>query len=429
MKKQQFFTARLEKIVNGGQCLATVELQDGQTKKAFIWGGLPGELVKFLVTKKRAGIYEGVVTQVLENSDKRIEPLDKQAYLSTSPWQIYDYDYELELKSELIKQAFAQQHVEIEVPKVVTDGQIFNYRNKMEFCFYWDHDTEKLSLANYRRGTKGKIAVNGSHLAMPIINQKANQIVNILNQNQVSGRDLKTLLIRANQSQQVAAQLYVKTESFKLNFDFTKLGIKSFDIIYSNPESPASIVTNKLASFGQPNLTDEIMNRQFSYATESFFQINLPVYEMALQEIKQEIGENQPIVDLYSGVGTIGLTVSDQADLVEINQFAVEEMTKNITKLGLKSQAILSPAEKAIDYIVKDKTLIVDPPRAGLHQKVIEKILKVCPQKVIYLSCNPITQARDVALLLEKYKIEKIIGYNFFPRTPHIENLLILKLK
>ncbi len=429
MKKQQFFTVRLEKVVSGGRCIADVTLADGQVKKAFIWGGLPGELVKFLVTKKRAGIYEGVVTEVLEASEHRVEPLDKETYLSTSPWQIYDYGYELELKSELIKQAFGQQQIEIDAPVMITDGRQYNYRNKMEFCLYWDHDTDRLSLANYRRGTKGKIPVVGSNLAMPIINQKAQQIVDILNQNQASGRDIKTLLIRANQAGQVAAQLYVKTEDFELDFDFSELDIKSFDIIYSSPKSPASVITERLASFGQANLDDQIMGRRFSYATEGFFQINLPVYELALQKIKQEIDENQPIIDLYSGVGTIGLTVSDQADLVEINQFAINEMTKNIAKLGLKSQAILSPAEKATDYIVKDKTLIVDPPRAGLHQKVVDKILEVKPEKVIYLSCNPITQARDLKLLLEKYKMTKIVGYNFFPRTPHIENLVILEKK
>ncbi len=130
---------------------------------------------------------------------------------------------------------------------------------------------------------------------------------------------------------------------------------------------------------------------------------------------------------IMKSVAHIGLTVSDQADLVEINQFAVNEMTKNIAKLGLKSQAILSPAEKATDYIVKNKTLIVDPPRAGLHQKVVDKILEVLPPKVIYLSCNPITQARDLKMLLAEYKITKVVGYNFFPRTPHIENLIILK--
>ncbi len=216
-------------------------------------------------------------------------------------------------------------------------------------------------------------------------------------------------------------------ESF--DFDFDGLGIKSLEIIYSNPKSPASVITKRLASFGASNLTDTILDRDFSYATESFFQINLPVYELALAEIKKHIPINQSIVDLYSGVGTIGLTVSDQVTLVEINESAVAEMTKNIAKLGLKSEAVLSPAEQAVEYIVKDKILVVDPPRAGLHHKVVTKILEVLPSKIIYLSCNPITQARDVKQLLVSYKITQVTGYNFFPHTPHIENLVILELK
>ena len=135
---------------------------------------------------------------------------------------------------------------------------------------------------------------------------------------------------------------------------------------------------------------------------------------------------------MYSGVGTIGLSVAGerQLKLVEINQSAVAEMRQNLLKLGRDiSEAILAPAEQALDYITGDCQLIVDPPRAGLHQKVIEQILKNRPQRVIYLSCNVATQARDVALLAEAYHITAVAGFNFFPKTPHIENLVILDLK
>lgn len=139
--------------------------------------------------------------------------------------------------------------------------------------------------------------------------------------------------------------------------------------------------------------------------------------------------DSTPVVDLYSGVGTIGLTIGgDNVTLVEVNEHAVREMQQNIKKLGKSgAKAVLAASENALDYISGDATIIVDPPRAGLHERVIAKLLETAPQRIIYLSCNPVTQARDVALLAEKYGIRHHQGYNFFPRTPHIEHLVVLE--
>ena len=148
--------------------------------------------------------------------------------------------------------------------------------------------------------------------------------------------------------------------------------------------------------------------------------------------MEQFIDPHKPTLDLYAGVGSIGLTIGKQdLTLVEINEGAVAEMKRNINELHRdnSAKAILAPSEKVLDFIKKDSNLIVDPPRAGMDKKVCEKILEIEPQKVIYLSCNPTTQARDAAILSEKYKIIYTRGYNFFPRTPHIENLIILEVK
>jgi hypothetical protein len=137
-----------------------------------------------------------------------------------------------------------------------------------------------------------------------------------------------------------------------------------------------------------------------------------------------------PILDLYSGVGTIGLTIGgDDVTLVEMNEHAVREMKQNIARLGKNAEAVLAASEQALDYITTDKTIIVDPPRAGLHTAVIEKLLEAKPPRIIYLSCNPVTQARDISLLAQIYGIRAHKGYNFFPRTPHIEHLVILDLR
>jgi hypothetical protein len=115
---------------------------------------------------------------------------------------------------------------------------------------------------------------------------------------------------------------------------------------------------------------------------------------------------------------------------VEINADAVREMQRNITELDrTDARAVLAPSEQALDYITGKEIVIVDPPRAGLHADVIATLLQKLPPRIIYLSCNPVTQARDVALLQQNCHIVHHRGYNFFPRTPHIEHLIILDKK
>ena len=145
--------------------------------------------------------------------------------------------------------------------------------------------------------------------------------------------------------------------------------------------------------------------------------------------MKSWINHDINVVDLYSGVGSIGLTIGgNNVTLVEINENAVREMQKNIKILGKNAKAILAPSEKALEYISKDSLIIVDPPRAGLHKDIIDKLISEKPKRIIYLSCNPVTQARDIAKLSEKDGIKAHRGYNFFPKTPHIEHLAILDL-
>jgi 23S rRNA (uracil1939-C5)-methyltransferase len=130
---------------------------------------------------------------------------------------------------------------------------------------------------------------------------------------------------------------------------------------------------------------------------------------------------------MYGGVGSIGLSISDDPVIVEIDNATVAMAKHNAEKTG--AEVIHASTEKALKYITNDRVLIVDPPRAGLHKDVVTKILEVKPKKLVYLSCNPATQARDIALLQEEYSIVAFEGYNFFPRTPHIETLAILQRK
>jgi len=431
MKQPVFKTLLLDAIVGGGQTIGT--LDDG--KKAFAWGGLPGENVTIQLTKSKSRLVEGSVTEVLKPSDERVEPRDPESYLSTSPWQIMSFAAEQHYKASLIEEAFELHNIVLPEPiTVYTDGREYEYRNKIEFSFWFDLETNNLSLAFFRRGTHGKIPVSHTSLADPHITELSQAILKALNELSIEGRALKTLLIRCNQQGETAWQLYVKNEEFPSSNLFEKINIPfvNGEVIYSNPKSPASVITKRLGKKGAAVLTDTILDIPFSYATEGFFQINIPVYEHVLHDMKQWIENDRPLIDLYSGVGTIGLTIAKQkVTLIEINEHAVNEMNNNIEALGMTNTAtaVLAASEDALEHISGGETIIVDPPRAGLHENVIKKLLETNPRRIIYLSCNPVTQARDVALLAEKYGIRAHQGYNFFPRTPHIEHLIVLDSK
>ena len=502
MRRQTFETLTLEKIVGGGQALGT--LADG--RKCFVWGGLPGETATIRVTKKKSHFVEAVVEGVISPSPDRIQPRDPDSYLSTSPWQIMPLEVEQTYKAQLINDAFTLHNVALPAAiDIYCNNVAYGYRNKVEFSWYSesvvsravcqkksglayvgpglfsdntrgidaDRDREEpsgdtLDLAFFRRGSKGKIVVDGTSLARPEINNLARAIRDLLRHKRVAARQLKTLLIRCDQSGSCVWQLYIKDRLPEIITadEAAKLPAQGGEIIYSDPRSPASRITQRLARFGNTALTDTILGVPFRYACESFFQVNIPVYEQALRDMKEwvprdcnsqhsgrqlgnhqkiirdlrevaqifsgvPLATDQPILDFYAGVGTIGLTIGGgNVTLVEINADAVREMQRNIAELDrTDAHAILAPSEQALDYITGKEIVIVDPPRAGLHTDVIATLLQKLPPRVIYLSCNPVTQARDVRLLQEKYHIVHHRGYNFFPRTPHIEHLVILDNK
>lgn len=429
MKKVQYETLYLDKIVGGGQTLG--QLDDG--RKAFVWGGLPDEKVTIRLTKKKSNFIEGVVTEVHESSPQRLAPKDPHSYLSTSPWQIMDFESEQHYKAALIEEAFELHNIVLpHAIEIKTDDVQFGYRNKVEFSFWWDNEKERIDLAFFQRGGKGKIPVQGTGLARPEINEAAQKVLQLIQSTDIEARNLKTLLIRCSQKGEVSAQLYLKDKAAANQLQVEKLeslGLQGIEIIHSDYRSPASVITERLQSVGSSVLHDDILGVPFHYATEGFFQVNIPVYETALRDMQQYILPNKPVVDMYSGVGSIGLTIGGNAPtLVEVNEYAVNEMRRNVTALGKSATIVHASSETALEHIDPQATIIVDPPRAGLHEKVVEELLEKAPQRIIYLSCNPVTQARDVMRLAEKYGVLAHTGYNFFPRTPHIEHLVVLDL-
>lgn len=428
MAKLAVVETTLDRIVGGGQAMGIHP--DG--RKLFVWGGLPGETVRVQETKRRSKLVEGRVIEVLKASDVRIAPKDHGSYLSTSPWQIMTPEAEVHYKAALLEEAFELHDIVLPNPIVMDEaGQRFSYRNKMEFSFYWDVENAQLELAFFIRGSKGKIPVQGSSLARPEINRLALEVRNLLRTKPIEARSLKTLLIRCDQAGRCVWQLYIRDEMPDLitSEEAVALPGKGGELIFSDPRSPASRITKRLARFSDVSLQDTIMNTPFSYAAESFFQVNLPMYQRVLGDMKDWL-TGRPLLDLYSGVGTIGLTIGPaDTTLIELDANAVKEMKLNIKNQALSAKAIHAASEHALDYLTSDHDVIVDPPRAGLHTDVISRLLETRPARILYLSCNPVTQARDVSLLADTYGVRHHNGYNFFPATPHIEHLVVLDRK
>lgn len=391
---------KVKKFIPGGQALAT--LKNG--KKIFLWNALPGEeVVEYRITKDKSSYSEGIATKIKSPSPFRVDPKD-DCYLSTSPWQILNYERELVEKQNLVVEIFREHQITIDQPDILTDNKDYYYRNKMEYSLYWNHETNRIELSFHARGSHRKIPVASSSIERPEIFQKAQMIINELNRKKEEARKYQSLLLRANQNGEISGGLYENRQPHPV-----------FE-----------------------NLTDTILGQKYSYSPNGFFQINLPVYELALKEIKKHINTER-VLDLYAGVGTIGLSVARDKSLtlVEIDKSAFTELAKNCAMLDNNTSrgniarekqpvAILDKSENVLNYIDPDATVILDPPRAGCDKKLIDKLNEVKPKTIIYLSCNPATQARDVKLLLNNYKIKEIKTFNFFPHTPHIENLVVL---
>lgn len=381
---------KIEKFIPGGFALGTAD----SGKKMFFWNAVPGETVtEYEITKNKSSYAEAVAISIKNPSPFRKSPKDK-CCLSTSPWQILDYKYELEQKSLLVQEIFREHGIDIDPPEIVTDGKDYGYRNKMEYALYYDHEKAKIFPAFRARGSHRKVPITESSLERPEILKKAKEIIDDLNARGEEARKYQSLLLRCNQNGEVSGGLYENKKPHPV-----------FD-----------------------NLKDKILGQEYSYSPNGFFQINLPVYELALKEIKKHVKTDE-VLDLYAGVGTIGLSVARDKNLtlVEVDKPAYKELENN-SKNQKNITTILEKSENILNYLAPEQTVILDPPRAGCDRKLIDKLLEVSPKKIIYLSCNPATQARDVKILLEKYQIEEIKTFNFFPHTPHIENLVVLSL-
>lgn len=416
---------KIEKLVFGGQGLGKFE-----GKTAFVWNALPGEEVEADLIKKRKNILEAVAINILKPSPDRVKNREGH-FLACSPWQILEFEKENYWKKEIAKETyikFAELKKNLKLD-IVSDEKQYEYRNKIEYSFTLDLENN-ISLAFFIRGKHKLDAIKNCELASREINETAKKILDWINFNKIEIRSLKSLIIRSNKKGETIAALFIKDVLTFENYPELDKDLIGFTLYFSIPQSPASVPTQVLYSIGQDFLVEEINKVKLKYSALSFFQVNVPIFELALKDIEPFLDKKREVMDFYSGSGAISLPLHKKfksAILVDNNEESINLAKENIELNKIKNcQAEFSPAERIVDLIEKNKIIIFDPPRVGLHYKVIDKVLEVQPRRIIYLSCNLSTQARDIKLLSREYKISFLKLYNFFPRTPHIEGLCVL---
>lgn len=407
-----------------------------KNRSIFVFGTMIGERVLVRPIKVSRGKAKAQVLRVLEASvDRQKEKEDH--YLSCSPWQIINYPKQLEYKVELVKKLFSNEAgLMLEGKDAIVGSKIeWQYRNKMEFSFVKKVD-EKLSLAFHVRGRRYDCyELDECVLASEKINKVAAAVMTVLNERQIALESLKNLVLRYSQAEdKCLAVLYVKTEDFAV-FDLNIDGVAGWQIIYSDPQSPATVITKILHQQGRDYLEEKIDFLKLRFRHSNFFQINPPLFGELMNFVKDNVKNGGDLIDLYAGVGTVGFFLTKQFKniiSVELDDAAVKIAQDNIALNNLENITLHSGASEKQDLngiFSLAKTLVVDPPRSGLHPKVTKAILKSNLKQFIYISCNPLTQAKDMRLLKQKYKVKKWRLFDLYPQTPHVESVLILRRK
>ncbi|MBU4431977.1 hypothetical protein KKD60_01770, partial [Patescibacteria group bacterium] len=305
-----------------------------KNRSIFVFGTMVGERVLVRPIKVSRGKAKAQVLQILDSSADRQKEKENH-YLSCSPWQIINYPKQLEYKAEMAKKLFSNEMglVPDEAVMIVGSKAEWQYRNKMEFSFV-KKETDDLSLAFHVRGRRYDCyELDECVLASEKINSVASAVVKILNERQVGIESLKNLVLRYSQAEdKCLAVLYVKDENFAI-FDLALNEVVGWQIIYSDPQSPATVITKVLHQQGRDYLEEKIDFLKLRFRHSNFFQINPPLFGELMNFVKDNIKKGGDLIDLYAGVGTIGFFLTKQFNniiSVELDDEAVKIAQENI---------------------------------------------------------------------------------------------------
>lgn len=458
-----------EKILiekSGAKGISIGKSTDG--KAIFVQNAVPGDCVDVEIFRKKKNYEEGKAIYFHSYSKDRTEP--KCVHFGVCggcKWQNISYEKQLELKQSEVFGNIEKISGIIEFEKIAICGakEQYYYRNKMEFSFSdsrWITQEEiesKQEIEN--RNALGfhipkmwsKILdITECHLQHPLQNKIRKEIKDFSEKNNITfynimeeKGELRSLMLRNNSKNEWMLMLQFfednKPNREKLLTHLQKQFTELKSILYAiNTKKNDSIYDLDIVLFdGEKFLNESIENLHFKIEAQSFFQTN---YHQAIElyNITRDFANltgNEIVYDLYTGTGTIAQFVAHQAKKVigiesvpqaisSAKEYAKVNKIKNVSFFCGDMKDIFSDEFTQING--KPEVIITDPPRDGMHKKVVEHILHLAPQRIVYVSCNSATQARDIALLKEKYTLVKVQAVDMFPQTYHVESVALLEL-
>ena len=449
----------------GAKGVSVAKAPDG--KVVFIPNVVPGDVVDVQTFKKRKAYYEGKAVKFHEYSEHRVAPIcDHFGVCGGCKWQNMNYDQQLFYKQNEVKNHL-QRIGKVELPEfepILGSEKKFFYRNKMEFSFSnsrWLTEAEIDSTEDLgNRNALGfhipkmwdKILdIQKCHLQEDPSNAIRNEVRDFANANNLAFFNprehsglLRTLMLRTAST----GEIMVLVQFFDDNQAERELVLDNLYAKFPQITSLQYVVNNKANDTlydqdiklykGRDYILEEMEGLKFSINAKSFYQTNSDqAYE--LYKITRDFAGltgNEIVYDLYTGTGTIAQFVSKKAKKVigvESVPDAIKDAKANAERNNIDNCEFFVGDMKVVfnDAFIaqhgQPDVIITDPPRDGMHKDVIEQIMKIAPEKVVYVSCNSATQARDLALMDEKYKVTRVRPVDMFPQTHHVENVVLLE--
>jgi len=361
------------------------------------------------------------------------------------------YEEELRYKENTIKTSL-KTIAGLNFDKIKVFGyDKLNYRNKMLVPFGKNGKNE-VDAGFYRKRTHDIIPCDFCRISPESFNIIKNAVVKFANKKNICAYDEKTskgilrhLYIRkAHHTDEIMAGLVINGDSLPYKEEFIKiltelnLNIKSIVLNINKKNTNVILGEKTVVIYGEKYITDIMNNNKVSISCQSFYQVNTPQAELLYNQALSYLDdENDIVFDLYSGIGTISMCLSKKAKKVygvESCEPAVEDanMNKRLNNID-NLEFICDLSENAVPKLINDgiipTTVVLDPPRSGCEKSLLDTIISAVPKKIVYISCNPATLARDLKILKEHYEITEVVGVDLFPKTHHVETIAFLQKK
>lgn len=466
--RKKHISATIENIEVTGMSSEGKGIAKIEGKVHFVKGAIPGDIVNLQTLKSKSKYAECSVGEVLTASSERVKPVcDYFGTCGGCKWQHVDYAAQLRFKQEIVYDAFeriAKMKVREILPIVGSNSQYF-YRNKMEYGFT---DRRWLTLEEISSGDEfdrnglglhvaesfaSVIDVHRCHLQADMANEIRNAVRDFARNNRLSFFDLKqqrgflrNLMIRTSAAGEILVLLSVtenKESEITALMSFLQQkfsAINSLQYVVNPKRNDTIYDLEPITFYSKNHIIEKLGKYSFKVGPKSFFQTNtaqaIKLYDIAKDFAELSGVEN--VYDLYTGVGSIGIYLSEACKAVtgiEQIEEAIKDAKENAALNKVNNCTFYSGDVRMIlnkDFIEKHgkaDVIITDPPRSGMHEDVVRTLLEHESKTLVYVSCNAATQARDIALLSEKYEVEKMQAVDMFPQTTHIENVAKLVLR